>query len=1547
MIALRRAHVRTEPLSPLVLVIAVGLFFWSCSGQSPAEGPQSDAAATANDADLRCEGDTCQGCLGATDGDPCDDGDTCTKSDACAAGTCVGQPACACKIDEDCTPLEDGDACNGTLYCDAQAAKPTCKVNPGTIVACPPDQPCSASVCQPATGKCSPTHATSTTSCDDGTPCTVSACDGKGACAATGQDPLCTCQDDSDCAPLDDNDLCNGSLFCDKTAAAWTCKANTAAAVVCPLPSAPCHNVTCTPATGVCIERADLDGTPCDDGKVCTTGDVCVAAACHPGTLTCPCKSHAECAAQDDGDLCNGVPYCDSATGKCTANAASAVICPASSDTFCSKSACQPSTGKCALTPVSEAVACDDGDPCSLGERCTAGVCGGGLQTCECKIDTDCDSKDDGDLCNGTLYCNKATHHCATNPATVVHCPKVAGAPCLQAVCVAKTGGCVAQPLADGAACSDGDACTVGDVCDKGECTAGSNKVCPCTKDVDCGKFEDGNACNGTLFCDKTGPQPACAVNPKTVVSCATAGDTACATTVCAPASGVCHKLLRPVGAACDDGDPCTQADACHAKLAGAEVGLCVGVTVDCDDADACTVDSCAAQTQGCAHSAKDCTDTNPCTDDSCDAATGGCLQAPHIGPCDDGDACTFADRCENAICAGKKQLCDDANACTLDTCGGGACQHVPLPTGVCSDNDACTVDKCVAGKCTAAPLKDDACDDSKPCTIDSCHALAGCLNIVVAGLACDDGNKCTQPDRCQAGACVGLPAGATVCDDGKPCTTDTCDKSAGCQFAAASGACDDGDVCTGVGHCAGGSCLAGEALGCACQQAADCAGKEDGDACNGVLMCDKSAVPYRCRLDPKSVVDCSVGGACAAVACEPATGKCLTKTQPDGAACEVPGSKCTLASCKEGVCAAVGKITCDDKNPCTVDVCDEQAGCVHDTQQVDGKPCDDGDPCTEKSACKTGKCHGGAAKLCDDGNACTHDVCDASAGCSSLTAVLDGKPCDDLDKCTKGETCKTDSCAGGQPVSCDDGNPCTLDGCDAQKGCKTSAAAGPCDDGDKCTTGDACDAGTCAGSKTTCADNEPCTVDYCDANQGCVHDGAAFDGKPCVHPSGCVVGSFCNQAACVGGDASACSNIGDCKVQGDALFVVTGPAVGGAAVRFRSDGGAWAVSSTNIPPTWLTVRYDDFGAVKAMVKAGQGGKATSLFAVLPLADGGALIGGGINNLSPQHWRDWKTRLRRIDAAGKVVWTDLTGTANGEVRQIIKLANGNYALAANQDRNGAATFMVFTGAGKRIALRTYKGQQSTYYKDHYHLYRLIQRPGDGFYVLGRLANPSYDAGSGGHFLIAAFTSSAVRSWARYVKTGYQSAAFDAALGPNGQVVAVGYRQLSAGSAYVPWLARVSSSGAQQASQAALTTGASDRVLTSIVAQKDGGFAVASYGRPNATEGWSVELHRTTADFKTLWQRAWKPQTSTSTCVGCLAQVADGWRIGGTTSLTSPGGNIVSTLLIRADAWGNAPCTAVGACKGLKPADCDDNKACTFDLCDPKKGCEHSPIAGCP
>jgi photosystem II stability/assembly factor-like uncharacterized protein len=71
---------------------------------------------------------------------------------------------------------------------------------------------------------------------------------------------------------------------------------------------------------------------------------------------------------------------------------------------------------------------------------------------------------------------------------------------------------------------------------------------------------------------------------------------------------------------------------------------------------------------------------------------------------------------------------CDDADACTTDTCAAGRCEHTALGGIPCTPGtDECGVGTCMSGRCVvAAPT----CDDGDPCTIDLCTAGGTCIHL-------------------------------------------------------------------------------------------------------------------------------------------------------------------------------------------------------------------------------------------------------------------------------------------------------------------------------------------------------------------------------------------------------------------------------------------------------------------------------------------------------------------------------------------------------------------------------------------------------------------------------------------------------------------------------------------------------------------------------------------------------------------------------------------------------------------------------------------------
>jgi formylglycine-generating enzyme required for sulfatase activity len=431
---------------------------------------------------------------------------------------------------------------------------------------------------------------------------------------------------------------------------------------------------------------------------------------------------------------------------------------------------------------------------------------------------------------------------------------------------------------------------------------------------------------------------------PDTHGDCTCTDDNACTLDECLP-DGTC--MHRALALTCDDADACTSGDHC-------EAGVCRGLPIaptTCDDGQPCTDDGCAPGS-GCTHIALACACTTDsdcatlddgnacngklhcdqgalpfhcavvpgsivscsaahntaCLHQACDPASGQCLAMAMTATCDDGNACTWGDACQDGACVPSGIVsCDDSNLCTIDSCHLQAgCEHAPVPDGIGCDADgsSCTVgDKCAGGICTQGATA--TCNDANPCTQDACDPALGCTFLPVSA-TCTDGSACTEGDKCADGQCVG---GSPVpCDDGNACTSDACDLATGCTATAladGSGCDADSSACTFGDACLAGQCKPGKAL------------------------------------------SCSDGSACTVDSCDPALG-CVSL--PISGTC-TDGNGCTEGDvCKDGQCVGGIPATCDDDNPCTADGC-EKGLCGHAASP-------DGTPCTATGAtCQKGLC--------------------------------------------------------------------------------------------------------------------------------------------------------------------------------------------------------------------------------------------------------------------------------------------------------------------------------------------------------------------------------------------------------------------------------------------------------------------------------------------------------------------------------------------------------------------------------------------------------------
>ncbi len=762
------------------------------------------------------------------------------------------------------------------------------------------------------------------------------------------------------------------------------------------------------------VDTATPDVSPTDTGALC------------PGASGCPCVDAADCEnalciQTPDGNAC-AVPCTDACSNgyKCALVTGGGndvqTICvprwlhlcdPCSANKDCDALGVQGARcvdhgadGHFCGSPCAALADCPTGYACTAvgtgngNKQCVPDAGQGAMGTCMCsalaiagQLSTTCSLSTAAGTCVGNRACGPDGLSACNAPAPSTE------------TCDGTDNNCDGV-TDEGQACTDDNPCT-GDSCGgKAGCQHApvSGQPCAATSVCTVGGTCQAGACVGGLPKDCNDGNP-------------------CTVDACEEAQGCVHSANN--GVPCTDGLPCTVGDTCGGGVCqpgpvkacatgnACVVGSCdaangncaftnAGSDALCDDANPCTAnDHCLGG--GCAAGTLvDCDDQNVCTTDAC--GSGGCTHTANTAPCDDGVPCTEGDACANEVCtAGMNKDCSDGSFCTLDACdyGSGLCTHsgALLDGSACdADGDSCTVgDACKGGACVVGTGK--VCVDGLPCTVDGC--LGGVCTfsaLAMEGTGCNaDDSACTVNDQCVKGVCV--PGAPAPCDDGNPCTTDSCDPMTSCAHTLNTTSCNDDNACTSDDTCALGIC-AGAALVCQ----------------DGVLCTDDNCAPSSgCVYTPNALV-CSDGTAC---------------TQAD--------------VCAKGACVGTA-VTCEDNNPCTTDSCDSVAGCLF---AFNTAPCTDGLACTTGDACVSGACVGSAV-TCEDNNACTEDACNPSTGlCVFLGAPLDGNACDaDGSVCTVSDKCNGGVCTPGLALSCNDGNACTTESCDATQGCQTAQVA-------------------------------------------------------------------------------------------------------------------------------------------------------------------------------------------------------------------------------------------------------------------------------------------------------------------------------------------------------------------------------------------------------------------------------------------------------------------------------------------------------------------------
>ncbi len=219
----------------------------------------------------------------------------------------------------------------------------------------------------------------------------------------------------------------------------------------------------------------------------------------------------------------------------------------------------------------------------------------------------------------------------------------------------------------------------------------------------------------------------------------------------------------------------------------------------------------------------------------------------------------------------------------------------------------------------------------------------------------------------------------------------------------------------------------------------------------------------------------------------------------PDAAPDSSGGAlKCAI----DADCDAVPSNGCTAKWMCIVDPLSQIGLCVPQKLLPNGVPCNDGNLCTSDDVCDNGQCLGNP-QLCEDVNPCTIDTCVPQTGACKHKPGPTGAFCSDGDRCTVGDLCVAGSCLVGQINACD---------------CASDADCAVQDSADLCTAKHLCVNKFCilGPAPAPCApSSEPCKSNVCDPTSGkCGLVNFAMS-SPCSDGNVCTWPDLCKDGAC------------------------------------------------------------------------------------------------------------------------------------------------------------------------------------------------------------------------------------------------------------------------------------------------------------------------------------------------------------------------------------------------------------------------------------------------
>ncbi|MBM4353208.1 MAG: hypothetical protein FJ109_05325 [Deltaproteobacteria bacterium] len=467
----------------------------------------------------------------------------------------------------------------------------------------------------------------------------------------------------------------------------------------------------------------------------------------------------------------------------------------------------------------------------------------------------------------------------------------------------------------------------------------------------------------------------------------------------------------------------CTSSDGGATDTAGGEAPCCVP---QCEGKE-CGDDGCGGECGDCGKN-QVCAPTGQC---ECQFHQCGetCCDKDYTS-CDDGGCCDpyCGNDCSDTSCLGCLPSCE-GDECGDDGCGGTC--------GLCEEGLECLITK-FGRRCTTT-CEPFSCPEGQLCLFGVCVDQECKTDDDCGGAPehyCDTFLQCRKRTSCKTWADCMTWNKPHYCDlDVGFCMEDgNCWEDSDCP----------GGTCGADHWCFGHNCSLPDAPGCPPYLPACDMPEGDMPLCDG-QTCGTCIAP--CVFDS----DCPPGKECQGNWCNAPGNDCILDSEcAQGQHCH-PGcaaleptcqteADCADASgklCIAGFCGGPNEVlTCKDDAPCLAwregytcqgGVCKPEGACVLDSQCKPGEYC--GQVCLpapELPECKTDA-------GCPAGQICENQDCQVPPECNFHSQCPTGHVC-------KGQHCYNDQgvCAWMEkgPEFCDDGDPCTVDSCDAQTGC-------------------------------------------------------------------------------------------------------------------------------------------------------------------------------------------------------------------------------------------------------------------------------------------------------------------------------------------------------------------------------------------------------------------------------------------------------------------------------------------------------------------------------